>query len=75
MLPTLLHDPRRNVPQQGIHTMGYTQLFNPGLTDLPQPQRGGLQSSNMTVTPTGTTLPCKAWSFIEGFKPRHHAHE
>jgi hypothetical protein len=23
----------------------------------------------------GTTLPCKAWSFTEGFKPGHHIHE
>jgi hypothetical protein len=29
----------------------------------------------MTITPVGTTLPCKAWSSIEGFKPRHHVYE
>jgi hypothetical protein len=23
----------------------------------------------------GTTLPCKAWSFIEGNTPRHHVRE
>jgi hypothetical protein len=75
MLPNLLHDPRQNVPQQGIHTRGYTRLFNLGLTGSPQPRRGGLQSPNRTVTPTGTTLSCKVWSFTEGFKPGHHVRE
>jgi hypothetical protein len=75
MLPTLLRDPRWNVPQQGIHIRGYTQLFNLGLAGLPQLQRGGLQSPNNTITPMGTTLLCKAWSFTEGFNPGHHIHE
>jgi hypothetical protein len=29
----------------------------------------------MTVTPAGTTLPCKVWSFTEGNTPGHHVHE
>jgi hypothetical protein len=29
----------------------------------------------MTVTPVGATLPCKAWSFTEAFKPGHHVRE
>jgi hypothetical protein len=49
--------PANTIPQQGIHTRGYS---NPGLTGLQQPRRGGLQSPNMTVTPVGTTLPYKA---------------
>jgi hypothetical protein len=74
MLPTLLHDPgiSLTVSQQGIHTRGYS---SPGLAGSPQPQRGGLQSPNRTVIHTGTTLLCKAWSFTEGFKPRHHVRE
>jgi hypothetical protein len=74
MLRTLLHDPciYLTVSQQGIHTRGYN---NPGLAGSPQPRRGGLQSPNRTVTPVGTTLPCKAWSFTEGFKPGHHVRE
>jgi hypothetical protein len=51
------------MPQQGIHTKGYS---NPGLTGSPQPRCGGLQSLNRTITLVGTTLPCKAWSFTEG---------
>jgi hypothetical protein len=47
----------------------------PGLAGSPGPRRGGLQSPNRTVTSVGTTLPCKAWSFTEGFKPRHHVRE
>jgi hypothetical protein len=54
---------------------GYTRLFNLDLASSPQPQRGGLQSPNRTVTPTGTTLPCKAWSFTEGNTPGHHVCE
>jgi hypothetical protein len=72
MLPTLIRDPRQNVPQQGIHTRGYTRLFNQGLAGSPQPRCGGLQSLNTIVTPVGTTLACKAWSFTEGFKPEHY---
>jgi hypothetical protein len=74
MLPTMLHDPgfSLTVSQQGIHTRGYN---NPGLASSPRPRRGGLQSPNRTVTPVGTTLLCKAWSFPERFKPGHHAHE
>jgi hypothetical protein len=64
--------PVLTVPQQEIHTRGYN---NPGLAGSPQPRRGGLQSPNMTVTPMGTTLPCKAWSFTEGIKPGHNVHE
>jgi hypothetical protein len=64
--------PVNTIPQQGIHTKGYS---NPGLTGLPQPQRGGLQSPNRTVTPTDTPLPCKAWSFTEGNTSGHHVHE
>jgi hypothetical protein len=60
------------IPQQGIHTRGYS---NPGLAGLPQPRRGGLQSPNMTVTLVGTTLPCKVWSFTEGNTPGHHVRE
>jgi hypothetical protein len=52
--------------------MGYS---NPGLAGSPQPQLGGLQNPNMTVTPAGTTISCKAWSFTEGFKPGHHVRE
>jgi hypothetical protein len=54
MLPTLLRDLGQNVPQQGIHTKGYTRLFNLGMARSPQPRRGGLQSPNRTVTPVGT---------------------
>jgi hypothetical protein len=52
--------------------MGYINL---GLVGLPQPQRGGLQSPNRTITLVGTTHPCKAWSFTEGNTPGHHVHE
>jgi hypothetical protein len=52
--------------------MGYS---NPGLADLLEPRRGGLQSPNTTITPTGTTLPCKTWSITEGNTPRHHVYE
>jgi hypothetical protein len=74
MLPTLLRDPgfSLTVSQQGVHTRGY---ISPGLAGSPCPRRGGLQSPNMAITPTGTTLPCKVWSFTEGFKPRHHVCE
>jgi hypothetical protein len=64
--------PTNTIPRQGIHTRGYS---NPGLTGLPQPRRSGLQSSNRTVTPVGTTLLCKAWSFTEGNTPGHHVRE
>jgi hypothetical protein len=60
------------IPQQGIHTRGYS---NPGLAGSSQPQCGGLQSPNRTITPAGTTLPCKVWSFIEGNTPGHHIRE
>jgi hypothetical protein len=46
-----------------------------GLAGSPRPRCGGLQSPNRTVTPTGTTLPGKTCSFMEGFKPRHHVRE
>jgi hypothetical protein len=74
MLPTLLHDPdfSLTVSQQGINTKGYN---NPGLVGSPRPRCGGLQSPNKTVTPMGTTLPCKAWNFTEGFEPGHNVHE
>jgi hypothetical protein len=52
--------------------MGYNNL---GLVGSPQPRRGGLQSSNRAITPVGTTLSCKEWSFTEGNTPRHHVHE
>jgi hypothetical protein len=64
--------PTNIVPHQGIHTRGYS---NPDLASSPQPRRGGLQSPNMIVTPAGTTLLCKAWSFTEGNTPIHHIHE
>jgi hypothetical protein len=57
------------IPYQGIHPRGYS---NAGLAGSPQPRRGVLQSPNMTVTPTGTTLLCKAWSFTEGNTHGHH---
>jgi hypothetical protein len=60
------------VPQQRIHTKGYN---NPGLAGLPQPWRGGLQSPNRTITPAGTTLLCKAWSFTKGIKLGHDVRE
>jgi hypothetical protein len=60
------------IPQQEIHTRGYS---NPSLTSSSQPQRGGLQSPKRTVTPTGTTFLCKAWSFTEGNTHKHHVHE
>jgi hypothetical protein len=74
MLPTLLHDPSFSltVSQQGVHTWGYN---SPGLDGSPQPQRGGLQIPNSTVTHVGTTLPCKAWSVTEGSKLGHHVRE
>jgi hypothetical protein len=74
MLPTLLRDPNISltVSQQGIHARGYN---SPGLAGSPQPQRRGLQSPNRIVTPVGTTLPCKVWSFFEGFKPGQHIRE
>jgi hypothetical protein len=52
--------------------MGYNSL---GLAGSPRPRRGGLQSPNRTVTRTGTTLLCKAWSFNEGFLLGHHVRE
>jgi hypothetical protein len=52
--------------------MGYSNL---GLAGSPQLRRGGLQGPNRTITPAGTTLPCKAWSFTEGKTSRHHVHE
>jgi hypothetical protein len=61
--------PANTIPQQGIHTRGYS---NPSLSGLPQPRSGGLQSPNMTITPTGTTLPCKALSFTKSNTPGHH---
>jgi hypothetical protein len=64
--------PINTIPQQEIYTRGY---INPGLASSPQPQRGGLQSPNMTITPVGTTLPCKAWSFTEGNTLGHHVRE
>jgi hypothetical protein len=75
MLPTLLCDPRRNVPQQGINIKGYTRHFNLALASSPQPQCCGLQSPNMTITHVGTTLLCQTWSFTEGLKPGHHVRE
>jgi hypothetical protein len=71
LLCSLLHftAPVNTIPQQGIHTRGYT---NPGLAGSPQPQCGRLQSRNRTVTPAGTTLSCKALSFTEGNTPGHH---
>jgi hypothetical protein len=36
---------------------------------------GGLQSPNRILTPAGTTLLCKVWSFTKGFKPGHHIRE
>jgi hypothetical protein len=60
------------IPQQGIHTRGYSNLH---LAGSPQPRHGGLQSPNRTVTPAGTTLLCKVWSFTEGNTPRHHVCE
>jgi hypothetical protein len=64
MLPTLLRDPGLSltVSQDGIDTRGYSSL---GLAGSPRPRRGGLQSPNITITPAGTTLPSKAWSFTE----------
>jgi hypothetical protein len=67
-----LATPTNTIPQQGIHTRRYS---NPGLAGSPQPRRGGLQSPNRTVTPVGTTLPCKAWSFTKGNTTEHHVHE
>jgi hypothetical protein len=64
--------PANTIPQQGIQTRGYSNL---GLAGSPQPRRGGLQSPNRTVTPVGTALSCKAWSFTEGNTPRHHVRE
>jgi hypothetical protein len=74
LLSSLLYfvTPTNTVPQQEIHTRGYS---NPGLVDSPQPWHGGLQSPNRIVTPAGTTLPCKAWSFTEGNTPEHHVHK
>jgi hypothetical protein len=64
MLPTLLRNSgfSLTISHEGIHTRGYNTL---GLVGSPRPRRGGLQSPNRTVTPVGTTLPCKAWSFTE----------
>jgi hypothetical protein len=64
--------PENFIPQQGILTRGYS---NSGLAGSPQTWRGGLQCPNTTVTPAGTTLPCKAWSFTEDNAPRHHVRE
>jgi hypothetical protein len=74
LLSSLLYfaTPTNTVPQQGIHTRGYSNL---GLADSPQPQCGGLQNPNRTITHAGTTLSCKAWSFTEGNTPRHHIRE
>jgi hypothetical protein len=56
MLPTLLCDPKRTVPQQGMHTRGVDPSLLPWLGQLFMPRRGGLQSLNKTITPTGTTI-------------------
>jgi hypothetical protein len=64
--------PSNTIPQHGIHTRGYSNL---GLVGSPQPRRGGLQSPNRIVTPVGTTLLCKVWSFTEGNTPGHHVRE
>jgi hypothetical protein len=74
MLTALLRDPgiSLTVSQQEIHTRGYNNL---GLAGSPRPQRGRLQIPNRIVTPAGTKLLYKAWSFTEGFKPRHHVCE
>jgi hypothetical protein len=74
LLSSLLYfvTPANTIPQHGIHTRGYS---NPGLASSPQPRRGGLQSPNRTVTPIGTILMCKAWSFTEGNTLEHHIHE
>jgi hypothetical protein len=64
--------PANTIPQQGIHTRGYS---NPGLAGSPKPQRGGLQSPNRTITPVGTTLLCMVWSFAEGNTPGQHVRE
>jgi hypothetical protein len=64
--------PVNTIPQQGIHIRGYN---NPGLAGSPQPRCGGLQIPNRTVTPAGTTLMCKAWSFIKDNTPGHHIRE
>jgi hypothetical protein len=71
LLSSLLYfaTPANTIPQQGILTRGYNNL---GLAGSPQPRLGVLQSPNMTVTPVGTTPPCKAWIFTEGIKPGHH---
>jgi hypothetical protein len=61
--------PTNTIPHQGIHTRGYS---NQGLAGSPQPRCGGLQSPNRTVTPAGTTFPCKVWSFTKGHTPGHH---
>jgi hypothetical protein len=60
------------IPQQGIHTRGYSNL---GLAGSSQLRHGALQSPNGTVTPAGTTLPCKAWSFTEGNTTEYHVRE
>jgi hypothetical protein len=64
--------PANSIPQHGIHTRGDSNL---GLAGSPQPRRGGLQSPNRTVTPTGTRLLGKAWSYMEGNTPGHHVHD
>jgi hypothetical protein len=60
------------IPRQEIHIRGYSNL---GLAGSPQPRCGGLQISNTTVTPVGTTLLWKAWSSTEGNTPGHHIRE
>jgi hypothetical protein len=74
LLTSLLYfaAPANTIPQQGIHTRGYSKL---GLAGSPQPRRGGLRSPNRIVTPVGTTLPGKAWSFTKGNTPRHRIRE
>jgi hypothetical protein len=74
LLGSLLYfaTPVNTIPQQGIHTRGCS---NPGLAGSPQTRRGRLQSPNGTVTPMGTTISCKVWSFTEDNTPGHHVCE
>jgi hypothetical protein len=50
------------IPQQGIHIRGYSNL---GLAGSPQPQCGGLQSPNGTVTPVVPHFHARRWASLK----------
>jgi hypothetical protein len=57
-------------PQKEVHW-----TLQPRFGRLATTKACGLQNPNRTVTPVGTTLSCKVWSFTEGNTPGHHIRE